>query len=173
MENNSSNYVLDFVIPRGEKGNTGPTGPQGATGPTGPTMVKAILSLDYNNSSSAGILSIKEGSNKVLLPNNSNYFSYTTDAITLNESGFYEFSVYGSLIETTTQEGAKVIVKVGESNLVSIVLDAEQRELYFSRTMFKQCQTTDKVIISLDKASTSSASTNNVYLIIKQFSIGN
>ena len=43
MDENTTGYILDFVIPQGPTGPqgltgaTGPTGPQGLTGATGPT----------------------------------------------------------------------------------------------------------------------------------------
>ena len=33
--NETTGYILDFVIPQGPTGPTGPTGLEGATGPTG------------------------------------------------------------------------------------------------------------------------------------------
>ena len=45
MDNNTTGYILDFVIPAGATGSegpTGPTGPEGAIGPTGPAPTLSI-----------------------------------------------------------------------------------------------------------------------------------
>lgn len=172
------NYVLDFVIPAGEKGNMGPTGPKGDTGPqgnigpTGPTMIKAILSLDYTNTSTSGNVPIAS-TNRVLIPNNESVFSFNTNEITLNEDGFYEFSIFGKLKETTTPKTVELILKIENTDFASFTLTSDENELYFSSIRFKQCNRGNRILIEFNKASNSNASCEQVYLIIKKFVIAN
>lgn len=171
-----SDYILDFVIPSGEKGDTGPTGlkgdigPTGATGPTGPTLVKAVLSLDYINASSNGTVSISD-SNKVLVPDNNTIFTNTESEITINKDGFYEFYLFGLLEEISTQEGAQLILNVGNAELMSVTLPSNENAINFSRIRFKQCISNEKVVLTFHKTNTSNAVCKNTYLIIKNYVI--
>lgn len=168
-----ADYILDFVIPTGEKGDTGaqgpmgPTGPQGEPGPTGPTMVQSVLSINYNNTTNSGVVLLNDSS-KLLYPANGYSFENTTKDITLTKTALYTFSIFGSIKESTTNEGADLTLSVGNKDFLTIILDAGISEISFSKIGFKECNINEKIVLNFNKAISSSASLENVYIIIQQ-----
>ena len=166
-------YALNFVIPAGEKGETGiqgpigPTGPQGATGPTGPTVIKAAITINYQNTQNNGVIPLNDAS-KLLYPRNSTVFTNTTSSITLTQTGLYTFSIFGILKENTTSEGANIILSVGNKEFLSIILDAGIPEISFSKIGFKPCNANEQVELTLNKSSSSNASLESAYVIIQR-----
>lgn len=169
-----ADYILDFVIPAGEKGDMGvqgpigPTGPQGERGPTGPTMVQSVLSINYNNTTNNGVVLLNDSS-RFLYPANTGTFTNTTEDITLTKAALYTFSIFGSIKESTTSEGANLILSIGNQDFLSIILDAGISEISFSKIGFKECNANEKVVLNFNKSIPSSASLENVYIMIQQF----
>ena len=170
MSQNDTSYALNFVLPAGATGERGPQGPQGPQGsqgpigPTGPTFVKAIASLNYNNTTS-GDATIY---NNMVAPSNSNIFRINSNSIVLNERGMYEFIIYG-LLKDSSSKGASVVVKVGASHLISVILDTGTYEIYFSRSNFTECNAGDTITVRVNRNTSSSAVAESMYLIIKKF----
>ena len=71
------------------------------------------------------------------------------------------------LKDNSTAEKASLMLKIDNDNLIMIRLDSEN-ELYFSRTIVKQCNRQQKVSITFQKNANAIASAEEVYLIIKK-----
>lgn len=158
MDTDNYDYVLDFVIP------TGATGP---TGPTGPNSLVSLISTYYNNTTTTGMLTISSNSENLILPTNSNIFTIDNNGIILHERGYYEFTFYGLLKDNSTTDKASLTLKVGNVNLIVIRLDSEN-EVYFSRTIVSQCDSSQKVTIMFQKQDNTTASAEQVYLLIQK-----
>lgn len=153
-------YTLNFVIPMG---STGPVGP------TGPVNLISIISMHYDNTTSAGIVPISSRLDNLILPSNSNIFIVNTNEIVINEDGYYEFSFYGLLTDNTaTNPKANLALKIDTTSLITINLSPETNELYFSRTLITKCNSTQKITIEFNKQNASNASVENIYLLVKK-----
>ncbi len=158
IEADNYDYVLNFVIPAGA---TGPTGP------TGPNSLVALISTYYNSVTATGMMTISPNSENLILPTNSNIFIIDNNGIILNEGGYYEFTFYGLLKDNSTTDKASLTLKVGNDNLIMIQLDSDH-EIYFSRTIVSQCDSSQKVTIMFQKQDNATASAEQVYLLIQK-----
>ncbi len=138
---NPTDYTLNFVVPVGPTGPTGPTGPQGisgVTGPTGPASLSDLIFAQFSSSAKTGNLDIY---NNTILPNNSVVFVPTANQIQVNESGNYEFTIFGTLGALAQNESVSIsMIVTGENGnsysemIASIVADISL--VYFSKTIF-------------------------------------
>ena len=96
LNENESNYLLNFVIPQGP---TGPTGATGATGATGPTAGLNAYGGRYSNTQQVIDLSIGSQSQIPLattMPNLNTTYA-TTNSITVAQEGNYEINFFSNI----------------------------------------------------------------------------
>ena len=160
MDSLHNSYILDFVIPDGP---TGPTGPSNFSEP--------LIFTNYNASDTSGILSIR---NSLILPNNSNIFRTSADYIFIDERGFYEFTVSGYLTESTNFNNTSLILKTAvqngtvSNNLITIRLNNNKSESYFSYTKIGKYGYLQKVALIFNKTNDSDARISEINLTIKK-----
>ena len=164
---NNSEYILDFVLPRGK------IGLQGVEGPTGPiNPLEPMAFIKFRDSVKATNLEISD--NFIFSNNNINIFNIEPNYIILNEPGYYEFTISGVLTEQKKSNRAKVLLESkNEDNseidyIISIYLSDRKEELYFSYTRIRKYNVSRKVMINFNKTTDSNASVQDVNLIIKK-----
>lgn len=145
-------YLLNFVIPRGEAGQA---------------SVTAVAILIFRNSSSNGNLQI---SGNTLLPSNTSTFRVSNNQVMLNEIGFYEFTISGLIRKTVDSQVETFIVVLEENGIQENFIEIKiqnTNEIYFSQEKVLIITNPKKVFLTLQTSSTD-ISVQNVNLIIKK-----
>lgn len=156
----NDSYELNFVLPKGLEGPTGPS-----------NIMDSLISANYNDANIACDLSIKDF---LIFPNSSEIFQSFNDYININQSGIYEFTISGYLKETTTPSRTSLVLKTNIqnltkfNNLITVTLNNNKKESYFSYTKVGRYSTLQKVTLIFDKSETSDAYLKDVCLIIKK-----
>lgn len=118
-------HYLDFIIPKGDKGDiglqgpqglkgdigpTGPKGEKGDVGPTGPsastipTSYDAILFISFAQAHYSKVMNFQE---IISIPNDNNYFSTLSDTeFLVSKSGYYEITLCGQISGVDQNHGA-------------------------------------------------------------------
>ena len=181
-------HTLEFIIPKGDKGDIGPqgeigpTGPKGDIGPTGPqgsskvspTSYDAILFVSFAQAHYSKIMTFQE---QLIIPNDNIYFNLTDDTnITLNEPGIYEITLCGQISGVDQNHGAifylsntngSVVqdlsfeVKAGTTSRMDCS-EAIITKINTKTTLYVRCGITGD-------SSTASIDFSNVNLIIKKY----
>lgn len=156
-------YYLDFVIPSGKEGSTGPI----ANEPK--------IFVTYENTANANSLTIL---NAAILPTNSNTFSIANEMIQFTETGNFIFTITGRLKETTTSNGATLILQTQNTDgitnhLITIQLQSGRKETYFAQTRVGQYGTLQTVTLIFEKDSLSDAEVEEVNLYIQKIPFPN
>ena len=160
MDSLHNSYILDFVIPDGP---TGPTGPSNFSEP--------LIYSNFNSSNTSGMLSIH---NSFILPNNSDVFRNSSDYIYIEKKGYYEFTVSGYLAESTNFNNTSLILKTAvqngtvSNNLITIRLNNNKSESYFSYTKIGKYGYLQKVALIFNKTNDSDAHISEINLTIKK-----
>lgn len=155
---NASKYQLDFVIPRGEVGDKGPF------------ENEPRIYVEYFNASSNGNIRI---ANTYLLPPETPAFGVENDYISFKQTGYFEFTISGTIKEETTNNGANVYLRTLNTsgyinNLIRVQLSAGTKEKTFFQTKVGEYQTLQKVSVILQKDNNSSAVVEDITLYIKK-----
>ena len=168
MNEYNIDYTINFVLPIGSTGPTGPIGSTGMIGPIANQNLDSSIFVKYQNHIENSALLILDYS---IFPSDTNVFSTNGNDVTIDVTGYYEFTIYGILKKTTNQE---VIMYLQTRNttksnrLITIKLPAAENQIYFSQTRIGTYSTLQKVSIILDKPSNSDASAENIYMVIKK-----
>lgn len=131
------NYVLDFVIPKGEKGNSSPKGETGNQGPNEDiesiSLQEITAFVEYQPSSVNGTLQIK---NVTFSPEETDTSQRNENIISLYKKGYYEFNISGILKENQNSNQASFILRTQHQanydNYITVRIGTKMEKIYFT-----------------------------------------
>lgn len=195
---NNKDVILNFKIPKGEKGETGPKGEQGDTGPMGlpgekgdqgsvgpagptgslgPTSYDVIAFVSYPNTTVAGIA--LTGASRII-PGITNKISMEgSNSIKINQSGLYEITVCGRISGVTKDiGGAFYLIKSETSEVLTdmsfILSKGNTEDMDFSEISFVDitAPATLQIKTEIDgDTATSNIEFSSINVLIKGYSV--